>query len=202
VPAGEIQPAAGPTAGAPGAVVTTTGAAVEAPSGQLIALAAGPVGGVGGSTGGERTRAPSLSLGFPDGTAQRDAVRPAAEAGQPSGTAPAAPASLAAGDGAAIRATVSDAARRTGLQRWWNMFFDDAPAPDEGADDCPGTPDKARPSEDEQAAPETTPANGPGASAAPAVVAGLAALAVAASGLRDRWRNTAPGTGRGGTPAP
>jgi hypothetical protein len=159
--------------------VTTTGTAVDAPSGQLVALAAGPVGGVG--TGGDRAKVPQLSLAIPDGMASR--LSP--DAGKASG---ATPASLTTGDGGALRAAVAEVGRLTGLQRWWNMLFNGAPAPDDGDDDGAGLPEAARPPEGEQAAPETTPANGRDAGAAPTIVAGLAALAVAVSAPREERR--------------
>ncbi len=64
LPAGTTRPATAPSADGkrviPAAASTAPGAPVEAPSGQLAALGAGPVGGVGAGTGSVGTAAPRL----------------------------------------------------------------------------------------------------------------------------------------------
>jgi hypothetical protein len=198
VPTAQGQPATAPPVG-PTVVALAAATAprgpVEAPSGLLATLGAGPVGGAGGGTVSTAARAPLLSLGDPDGAAPAAPVRPASDSGgRPSGAAAAARDALAASQDAPapagrgpIQAAVAVAARLIELPLLWDEFLG---APDAGAydEDGPRRPEEIRPREEDCQAPESETARLAETESAAADLAALAAAVWVLAGERASRR--------------
>jgi hypothetical protein len=133
-PAGGVQTAAapvfGPTAVVPAVVGSAPRGPVEAPSGLLAALGAGPVGGVGSSTAGTVARAPLFSLTGPDEVTPPALVRsPSAAASKSSEATPAArdagaQDAAASGGRGLLQATMAAVVRLIDLPAEWESLFD------------------------------------------------------------------------------
>jgi hypothetical protein len=207
----------GPGGAAPAARTEVPGARVELTSGLLAALGAGPVGGVGVGTGGPLT-VPQLSLGVPDGVATRDSARPAGEAGERlSAVVPAAMEAPLESQGAVIGAALPSAGGLSFIRavvaavvrfvraprRWLTTFLTRAEVPASVDDEAkpeavlsPGDEQAAAAEEEESTAGAMAGAGGRDWHAA----AGLAVLAVAASGLIVERRRRGWGTDQPGAP--
>jgi hypothetical protein len=218
-PPSEVPPPPGPAATTAVAAARTAvpGARVELTSGLLAALGAGPVGGAGVGTGVPVT-VPQLALGVPDSVATRDPARPAAEAGERlSGVVPAALEAPLESQGAVVGAALPSAGGQSFIRaavaavvrfvraprRWLATFLTRAEVP-VSADDAakpeavlsPVDEQAAGPGEEESIAEVTAGAGG----LRPYAVAGLAALAVAASALVMERRRDGRGTDQPGAP--
>jgi hypothetical protein len=182
--------------GVPKAGTQTPTTAVEVPSGQLAALGAGPVGGVGTGTGGDRARAPQLFLGLPDGTSARDPMRLTPEVGGRSANpSPGAREPLAGSQDAAarertsIRFAVSEDVHLSGLWRWLELV-NEISVLGWADDDGRGVPEEVLPPKDEQSEDvETAPAAEQEPDAAAACLIALAGLASGALRMESRSPN-------------
>jgi hypothetical protein len=178
---------------------------VEAPSGLLATLGAGPVGGAGSGTGSSAARAPLLSLSDADGVAPPVPVRPASDSGgRPSGAAPAARDALAGSQDAPapagrglIQAAVATTVRLIDLPLLWDELLSE---PDAGGydEDGPRRPEEIRPREEDCQAAESEIARPAEPESSAARLAGLGAAVCVLAGER---RQPTPGRGPRRRPA-
>jgi hypothetical protein len=122
----------------------------------MIAMAAGPVGGTGAGTGGDRARAPRLALGLPDGTMAAEPARPAtdgdgrAASAAGAGRDAAVRATLPAGDRASLRAAAAELIRLLGSRPWLELLLSELFVPDRQPDDGGPRSEEVIPGGDEQ----------------------------------------------------
>jgi hypothetical protein len=157
VTAAESQPTRSAAPGIVPGATASAGAPLDAPTSQVAALAAGPIGGTGAGMGGDRIQTPRLSLGVPDvaaatetprGTAAGD-VRPM---GATATTAEAvARAPLAAPDRGTLRAAAAEVVRLFGSRPWLEMLLDELMLPAQENDRAPARSEDVTPPDDDEA---------------------------------------------------